>query len=90
MAGISGANEGLEQLPDGRVRLTLRVSSWLELRHWVLGWGETVEVVRPAELRTSIRSAVASMARTYGTAAKPPRRPGRHAATDAIRTPKPR
>ena len=80
----------LEQLPDGRVRLTLRVSSWLELRHWVLGWGETVEVLRPAELRSSVRSAVASMARTYGTAPKPPRRPGRHAASDAARAPKPR
>ena len=53
-------------------------------------YGETVEVVKPAELRNSIRSAVASMARTYGTAPKPSRRPGRHAPADAVRTPKPR
>ncbi|HEY8762105.1 MAG TPA: WYL domain-containing transcriptional regulator [Candidatus Dormibacteraeota bacterium] len=80
----------LEPLPDGRVRLKLRVSSWLELRHWVLGWGETVEVVGPAELRTSIRNAVASLARVYGTAPAPARRPGRRSPADASRTPKPR
>jgi predicted DNA-binding transcriptional regulator YafY len=80
----------LEPLPDGRVRMTLRVSSWLELRHWVLGWGETVEVVGPAELRTSIRNAVASLAHTYGTAPAPARRPGRRSPADANRASKPR
>jgi predicted DNA-binding transcriptional regulator YafY len=80
----------LEPLPDGRVRMQLRVSSWLELRHWVLGWGESVEVVRPAELRASIRNAVASLARVYGTTPAPARRPGRRLPSDAPRTPKPR
>jgi len=79
-----------EQLPDGRVRLKLRVSSWLELRHWVLGWGETVEVVGPAELRSSIRNAVASLAHIYGTAPAPVRRPGHRNPADASRNPKPR
>jgi predicted DNA-binding transcriptional regulator YafY len=80
----------LEALPDGRIRLKLRVSSWLELRHWVLGWGETVEVIGPAELRSSIRNAVASLAHIYGTAPAPARRPGRRTPADAGRTPKPR
>ena len=80
----------LEPLPDGRVRLVLRVSSWLELRHWVLGWGESVEVVRPAELRSSIRNAVASLAHIYGTAPAPVRRPGRRNPADASRAPSPR
>jgi predicted DNA-binding transcriptional regulator YafY len=80
----------LEPLRDGRVRLTLRVSSWLELRHWVLGWGEAVEVIGPAELRNSIRAAVASLTRTYGIAQPPARRPGRKQASDAVRTPRPR
>ena len=76
-------SQAVEQLPDGRVRLLLSVSSWLELRHWVLGWGEACEVVRPPELRKSIRDAVASLARTYGTssAQAPPRRPGHSRAT---------
>jgi predicted DNA-binding transcriptional regulator YafY len=80
----------LEPLPDGRVRLTLRVSSWLELRHWVLGWGETCEVVRPAELRNSIRNAVASLARVYGVGPVSARRPGRRSPSDSSRAPKPR
>jgi len=80
----------LEPLPDGRIRMKLRVSSWLELQHWVLGWGESVEVVRPPELRASIRNAVASLAHIYGTAPAPSRRPGRRSPSDASRTPKPR
>ena len=84
------ASQVMEPLPDGRVRLTLRVSSWLELRHWVLGWGEACEVVRPAELRNSIRTAVASLSRTYGTAPAPARRPGRRSPADANRATKPR
>ena len=84
------SSQVLEALPDGRVRMKLRVSSWLELRHWVLGWGESVEVVRPPELRASIRNAVASLARVYGTAPAPVRRPGRRLPSDAPRTPKPR
>jgi predicted DNA-binding transcriptional regulator YafY len=83
-------SQQLSQMPDGRVRLTLTVSSWLELKHWVLGWGETVEVVRPAELKQSVRQTVASLARTYGLAQPPARRPGRKQATDAVRAPRPR
>ena len=82
-------SQQLQQLPDGRVRMTLTVSSWLELRHWVLGWGETVEVMRPAELRNSVRAAVASLARTYGLGQPPARRPGRKQGSD-VRTPRSR
>jgi predicted DNA-binding transcriptional regulator YafY len=81
-------SQELQQLPDGRIRLTLKVSSWLELRHWVLGWGEAVEVVEPAELRNSVRTAVASLARTYGVAQKPATRPGARARSDARRQPR--
>jgi len=84
------ASQVMEPLADGRVRLTLRVSSWLELRHWVLGWGEACEVVRPAELRNSIRAAVGSLARTYGIAPAPARKPGRRSPTDPSRAAKPR
>jgi predicted DNA-binding transcriptional regulator YafY len=80
----------LQPLADGRLRMTLTVSSWLELRHWVLGWGETVEVVRPPELRNSVRAAVASLAHVYGLGQPPARRPGRKQASDAVRTQRPR
>jgi predicted DNA-binding transcriptional regulator YafY len=74
-------SQQLAELPDGRVRLKLKVSSWLELRHWVLGWGETCEVIGPPELRQSVRLAVASLARTYGvtSAQQPTRRPAQRA-----------
>ena len=84
------SSQAIEPLADGRVRLTLRVSSWLELRHWVLGWGEAVEVVRPADLRASMRTAVTSLARTYGTSPQPSPRPGRRSRADATRPNKPR
>ena len=74
-------SQQLIEVPDGRVRLKLKVAGWLELRHWVLGWGEACEVVAPPELRASVRQAVASLARTYGVAgaAQAAPRPGRPA-----------
>lgn len=87
-------SQTLTDLADGRLRLTVRVSSWLEMRHWVLGWGETCEVVRPPELRNSIRGTIASMAHTYGTTAAAARRPGRrlgsHVETEGRSARKPR
>jgi predicted DNA-binding transcriptional regulator YafY len=56
----------LEELPGGRLRMTLRIGNWLEIRHWVLGWGGSCEVVRPSELRRAVTDAVTEMARTYG------------------------
>ncbi len=55
-----------ETLPDGRLQITLRVGSILEIRHWVLGWGGECEVVRPGELRRDIETEIRAMARTYG------------------------
>jgi predicted DNA-binding transcriptional regulator YafY len=55
-----------ETLPDGRLQLTLRVGSIVEIRHWVLGWGGECEVLRPAELRRDIETEIRAMARTYG------------------------
>jgi len=55
----------VEVLPDGRLRLTLRVGSILEIRHWVLGWGGECEVIRPVELRRDMEAEIRSMARTY-------------------------
>ena len=46
--------------------MTLRIGHWLEIRHWVLGWGGSCEVIRPAELRRAVTDEVGKMARTYG------------------------
>lgn len=80
-------SQRLTDLPDGRVQIHLEVSSWLELRHWVLGWGEAVEVIRPAELRNSIRSAVTAMSRLYGIAPVSSRRAPAHTLRDAAARP---
>lgn len=43
-------SQKLDELPDGRVRLTLEVSNDWALRSWVLGFGAEVRVVRPTAL----------------------------------------
>lgn len=43
-----------ERQPDGSVIVTLRVLDTVELRSWILGWGEAVEVLEPDELRQEI------------------------------------
>lgn len=55
----------LEQLSDGRARLRLRVASTIEIRHWILGWGDTCEVVRPLELREEIEGIARAMVGLY-------------------------
>jgi predicted DNA-binding transcriptional regulator YafY len=60
-------SQEVADMPDGRLQLRFRVGAWLEIRHWVLGWGEDCEVIAPAPLRASIRTAVMGLARTYGS-----------------------
>lgn len=50
-------NQHLEELEDGRVRLTATVVDTCELRWWLQGFGPNVEVVGPADLRDAIAAA---------------------------------
>ncbi|MDM8000141.1 MAG: transcriptional regulator [Dehalococcoidia bacterium] len=65
---------------DGSVTLTLRVSNTVELRSWILGWGEKVEVLEPKELREAVRETAKAVAALYrertggGEASAMPRR----------------
>jgi predicted DNA-binding transcriptional regulator YafY len=59
-------SQELFQRDDGRIGMRLHVASWLEIRHWVLGWGEHCEVVAPADLRESVRDTVSGLAEQYG------------------------
>ena len=54
---------------DGGVDLTLQVGLSPEVERWVLGWGEHVEVVAPAPLRTRVAAVARAVARTHGAAA---------------------
>ena len=54
-----------ERLEDGGVRLVLAVGGTLELKPWILGWGSTVEVVSPKNLRLEIAQEAWKMASRY-------------------------
>ena len=59
-------SQQLHELPDGGVELAVTVAGTVEIKPWILSWGEAVEVLEPAELReavvTSIRDAAARYA----------------------------
>ena len=41
--------------PDGSLRWTARVAGIVEIRLWILSWGDEVEVLAPDELRVDVR-----------------------------------
>lgn len=41
--------------PDGSLRWTAKVAGLVEIRLWILSWGDEVEVLEPAELRADVR-----------------------------------
>jgi len=50
---------------DGTVEITWRTNQHEELKHWVLQWGEHVEVVEPESLRENIRRVGQYFLETY-------------------------
>jgi proteasome accessory factor B len=55
----------LTDLPDGGVELTVRVAGIVEIRPWVLSWGDQVEVLAPPELREAVAGAVRGATQRY-------------------------
>ena len=53
------------ELADGRVELTVTVAGIVEIRPWILSWGDGVEVLEPEELRASVSAAVRRAAARY-------------------------
>jgi predicted DNA-binding transcriptional regulator YafY len=58
-------SQRLEELSDGRLRLTLDVSIDWALRSWLLGYGAAVRVVEPPSLVRAMRQELESAARQY-------------------------
>ena len=58
------ASQKLKNLPNGRVELTLRLSSLIEVQRWILSWAGNAEVIAPKKLRDDVREAGAKIART--------------------------
>jgi len=56
----------LTDLDDGRVELAVRVAGIVEIRPWILSWGDQVEVLEPSDLRDVVAEAVAGAAARYG------------------------
>lgn len=59
-------SQRLVELPDGGVELTVTVAGIVEIRPWILSWGDGVEVLAPAELRDSVAASVRAAAARYG------------------------
>lgn len=57
----------LTDRPDGGVQLAFRAGGPFEIRRWILGWGDAVEVVSPNELRNEIVRILNAAASNYQT-----------------------
>ncbi|MGI8998353.1 MAG: helix-turn-helix transcriptional regulator [Candidatus Limnocylindria bacterium] len=58
-------SQELVELDDGGVELTVAVAGTVEIRPWVLSWGEGVEVLEPQELRETVAASVRDAAARY-------------------------
>jgi predicted DNA-binding transcriptional regulator YafY len=56
------------ELPGGGLQLAFHAGGPFEIRRWILGWGDAVEVVSPNELRQEIKRILNSAATVYQTA----------------------
>jgi proteasome accessory factor B len=54
-----------ERQPDGSLVWRSTVSGVIEIRLWILSWGEDVEVVAPPELRTQVGEILGRAAGRY-------------------------
>ena len=58
-------DQELHQRRDGRVRVTATVQNTSQLRWWLLGFGESVEVRRPGSLRKQMATTAARLYERY-------------------------
>jgi len=62
-------SQRLEALADGRLRMRVLVSSLVELRPWVLGWGASCEGLSPGDFRESVAAELKELAASYAAGA---------------------
>jgi len=55
----------LEPQEDGSLIMKIRVTDTVDFHSWILGWGHSLEVLEPAELRNKIADAVSQMMDIY-------------------------
>lgn len=59
------ANQRIREAKDGRLELTATIADTLQLRWWLKGYGERVEVVAPEWLRQEFIEMAGKLAETY-------------------------
>ena len=59
------SSQRLTGLDGGRLRFEVRLDSLLEFVPWVRGWGHSVTVIAPPELREEIASSARQAAALY-------------------------
>jgi predicted DNA-binding transcriptional regulator YafY len=59
-------SQALATLPDGSLEWRATVAGTLEIRLWILSWGEDVEVLAPSALRDDVAASHARAASRYG------------------------
>lgn len=59
-------SQRVEELSDGRLRMTLDVSIDWALKSWLLGFGSAARVVRPSGLKQAIRQELSEAVTAYG------------------------
>ncbi len=59
------ASQRIEELPEGRVRLTMDVVIDWELQAWVMGFGPAAKVIAPAAFATRIVESLDETRATY-------------------------
>ena len=55
----------LTDLPGGGVDMAVQVAGIVEIRPWILSWGNQVEVLAPDELREAVATATRGAAERY-------------------------
>jgi predicted DNA-binding transcriptional regulator YafY len=68
-------SQTLEELPDGRIRMTLDVSNDWALRSWLLGFGARVRVLAPQALAVALAEEFSRGAKLYGSVETRTRKP---------------
>ena len=58
-------SQEITNLPGGKLQLTFRAGGPFEIRRWILGWGDAVEVISPETLRREITNLLKSAVSTY-------------------------
>jgi predicted DNA-binding transcriptional regulator YafY len=58
-------SQAIRQLPDGSLEWRATVSGTIEIRLWILSWGDDVEVVAPVALRDDVAATHARAAARY-------------------------